>query len=158
MEFSRVLTLAELHDNHARINRTVRNEYIESRGNTAGASEDGHFIPAHFTGGKIRNRDDHSLKEGMLMATLTRDEGSLSAAIEGKEGSFRSATIMEEDEEEDGGRRTQLNVGVQALRRASQSGEPLRGGGGGDGDCSVGDGRTPGIRRSDVVLDARDFI
>ena len=34
VEFSRVLTLAELHDNHARINRTVRNEYIESRGNT----------------------------------------------------------------------------------------------------------------------------
>ena len=74
----------------------------------------------------MRNRDDHSLKEGMLMATLTRDEGSLSAAIEGKEGSFRSATIVEEDEEEeDGDGDTQLNVGVQALRRASQSGENL---------------------------------
>lgn len=123
VEFSRVLTLAELHDNHARINRTVRNEYIESRGTDD--DEDGRFIPAHFMGGKIRNRDDHSLKEGMLMATLTRDEGSLSAAIEGKEGSFYSATIVEEDEEEDGDGDTQLNVGVQALRRASQSGENL---------------------------------
>jgi hypothetical protein len=125
VEFSRVLTLAELHDNHARINRTVRNEYIESRGEQGpgGRGADGHF-DAHFPG-KIRNRDDFSLKEGMLMATLTRDEGSLSAAIEGKEGSFYSTTIMEEDEEEDADGDTQLNVGVQALRRASQSGENL---------------------------------
>ena len=125
VEFSRVLTLAELHDNHARINRTVRNEYIESRGEhgPGGRGADGRF-DAHFPG-KIRNRDDFSLKEGMLMATLTRDEGSLSAAIEGKEGSFYSTTIMEEDEEEDADGDTQLNVGVQALRRASQSGENL---------------------------------
>jgi len=125
VEFSRVLTLAELHDNHARINRTVRNEYIESRGEhgPGGHGADGRF-DAHFPG-KIRNRDDFSLKEGMLMATLTRDEGSLSAAIEGKEGSFYSTTIMEEDEEEDADGDTQLNVGVQALRRASQSGENL---------------------------------
>lgn len=120
VEFSRVLTLAELHDNHARINRTVRNEYIESRGEHGG----GDGVEAHFPG-KIRNRDDYSLNEGMLMATLTRDEGSLSAAIEGKEGSFYSTTIMEEDEEEDADGDTQLNVGVQALRRASQSGENL---------------------------------
>ena len=84
---------------------------------------DGRF-DAHFPG-KIRNRDDFSLKEGMLMATLTRDEGSLSAAIEGKEGSIYSTTIMEEDDEEDADGDTQLNVGVQALRRASQSGENL---------------------------------
>ena len=123
VEFSRVLTLAELHDNHARINRTVRNEYIESRGeHRGGDGVDG--ADPHFPG-KIRNRDDYSLNEGMLLATLTRDEGSLSAAIEGKEGSFYSTTIMEEDEEEDADGDTQLNVGVQALRRASQSGENL---------------------------------
>ena len=115
MEFSRVLTLAELHDNHARINRTVRNEYIESRGEHGHGGGDGiDGADAHFPG-KIRNRDDYSLNEGMLMATLTRDEGSLSAAMEGKEGSFYSTTIVEEDEEEDGDGDTQLNVGVQAL-------------------------------------------
>ncbi len=125
VEFSRVLTLAELHDTHARINRTVRNEYVDSRGERGrgGRRADGHF-DAHFPG-KIRNRDDFSLKKGMLMATLTRDEGSLSAAIEGKEGSFCSTTIMEEDEEENADGDARLNVGVQASRRASQSGENL---------------------------------
>ena len=72
----------------------------------------------------------------MLMATLMRvgsDEGSLSAAIDGKEGSIYG-TIPEEGEEgslfntmesegDDGNRL--LNVGVQSLRRASQSGENL---------------------------------
>ena len=133
VEFSRVLTLAELHDNHARINETVRNEYIESRGSDGEGTRGSLHFPLH---GGNRRPDDDSLREGMLMATLTRvgsDEGSLSAAIDGKEGSIYG-TIPEEGEEgslfntmesegDDGNRL--LNVGVQSLRRASQSGENL---------------------------------
>ena len=133
VEFSRVLTLAELHDNHARINETVRNEYIESRGSDGEGTRGSAHFPLH---GGNRRPDDDSLREGMLMATLTRvgsDEGSLSAAIDGKEGSIYG-TIPEEGEEgslfntmesegDDGNRL--LNVGVQSLRRASQSGENL---------------------------------
>ena len=79
------------------------------------------------------------------MATLTRDEGSLSAAIEGKEGSFRSATIMEEDEE-GGWRRRHA---AQRRRPGVATGEPerrepLRGGGGGDGAGWSGDGDSNG--------------
>ena len=133
VEFSRVLTLAEFHDNHARINETVRNEYIESRGSDGEGSRASSHFPLQ---GGNRRPDDDSLREGMLMATLTRvgsDEGSLSAAIDGKDGSIYG-TIPEEGEEgslfntmesegDDGNRL--LNVGVQSLRRASQSGENL---------------------------------